>query len=1573
MMTFVIDNLGHIFGRQAERMVIANAGIKGRKGHAEARAEYEGRLEADASRREARDTRGGAPSKVDYAHMAAIPEAQDRAQVDNQRTAYRQAAAIMQNVSIVSLGLDISSEQLMTTTQYMSMLLNPDYRGMHTHLARQLNMKVRGIGLENVGAIQSFADLVPRMSVEQRAVFEAFGIIPLNATTVSGMIRRSAEAGTSRVKLNKHGDVILDQDTRTWLQDTFDIELRSDRKSIAVDTLGDRISRRLSSFHETATLAKGTENADAMVSGLEALGIATFGNRDSEIVQQASAVFTERARMMTFVIDNLGKFVDNGWMSQGVGNMLIGRLTAQHSELVQLAEFTKSNKEIESVQAAAREVVQLKRRIAETKKAIKQLEGAAREAEELLGEALPEELQRETAVQQAAMQKEIEAKKEALNNLEAELVAPEKVMEALADSQRMEAGSILPARQQTFMVKVMKPFERLIVLAFSGWVSGWVSKRENRWLAVEDTESAELSDEVREQRRERNAKKKAKRDKWIDRLTGWSGQWQGSELAKFRKTLKETTTPVLHKLVGSLLVFKVYNFFNFFSFNRGASTKKMRETSDSFVTEVQRRFMGDVNTRLSSRDAIRATANTMLEDVKKRRDQLDIRIEAIEAKDDITDSESQELAKLKEARTAADEFVTAVEADTLPTNLAEARRMVIGAQALVTVAQVVERRVDIGGQISELKRLKASSTDSSEIEMLESQLEELRKMDGHASNLIARLESGTLLSNLQQANLLIVAGESLVSMVGTYIESTKKLRKLQMKEEKLEKTDEKAEEVRRDIEDTNAALDGLLEGMETVAGQIAPGKTVSETELLTPTVMANTASGKRALHAFQQKKHKELTARFEATGNLADIKVEALANAALGAVSDQGYGGIYTEQLLAASLMASGNVIAELATGEGKTTVACLIGYLQSFKGGENKGRALVLQPTELFAKRDGATVGRMLQAMDPEGYKVGIVTQDMEPDERREQYKSDIVYVSGQQFVFDVLHDLFMISDSELARGEGYLNITAKNKAEYIEILNKEFSGIMDEVDSVLIDQARTKNIISAGRGAEVSAERKKQIHLLLMVAADLDVGQNKIQVLSEEESKKREGLEDGEKGESTRYAFVVDPYTGGVDMTLSPEQMKEQLKREYERDFREAGIDLDTITEEELEDLVKELEKAVEAQFVYGKETQYVIQGDPATRETSIILVSQESGVNQFGQRLQEGLHAFLEAKHGLPIHAETHTESSATSSTIYTLLGHFCGMTGTATQGEAMGFFDRTYGLAVKSVPTHNPTIRLDSLVEFVEDDQHLAAFLDGIMKSAAVGAPVLVPASSIRLARLCHKATLAYAYAVALAEAESEGVDVPQAQEAYDNALSELKQACEDYKAVNDIDTDYYGGAEEFLGKIASGKVEAKPIVLQQQFDAKSGSDIVGQQVIVKGAAGAATVTIATNIAGRGTNISLKGDVKSAVGLNVILPNLVDSLRIEMQNRGRAGRQGGVGQSSQVVSRSQFMRFITEAFGDNQAMLTKAKELDFSKEKDRNTARLMVKDAQAEKERKSLSNINLQAEQDQLEFRMQIEAQ
>ena len=460
----------------------------------------------------------------------------------------------------------------------------------------------------------------------------------------------------------------------------------------------------------------------------------------------------------------------------------------------------------------------------------------------------------------------------------------------------------------------------------------------------------------------------------------------------------------------------------------------------------------------------------------------------------------------------------------------------------------------------------------------------------------------------------------------------------------------------------------------------------------------------------------------------------------------------YYVQLLGGLAIHYGN-IAEMKTGEGKTLTEILPAYLNALTG---EG-VHIITVNEFLAKRDSEWMGQIFKFL---GLTVGLNLREQSPEEKRDMYNCDILYSTNNEIGFDYLRDNMVLNKND--RVQRPLNFV-----------------IIDEVDSVLIDEARTPLIISGGKMNSAN----------LYMDADVAV-------------KKLKENED----------YTVDEKVKRVSLTESGSEKVQ------------ASFGIKNLYSEENTALVHHVIQALQANFAMKKDVDYVVSD-----EKEIVIVDQFTGRLMPGRQFSEGLHQAIEAKEGVKINEETKTMATITFQNLFRMYKKIAGMTGTAKTEEEE--FRDIYNMYVIRIPTNKPVIRTDYTdLIFATEAGKYKAIVEEIKKTHETGQPILVGTISVenneRLSKMLTR----------------EGIP---------------------HEVLN-----------------------AKNHAREAEIIAKAGQ---------KGA-----VTIATNMAGRGTDIKLGEGVVELGGLYVIGTERHESRRIDNQLRGRAGRQGDPGKSQFFVS-------------------------------------------------------------------------
>lgn len=479
----------------------------------------------------------------------------------------------------------------------------------------------------------------------------------------------------------------------------------------------------------------------------------------------------------------------------------------------------------------------------------------------------------------------------------------------------------------------------------------------------------------------------------------------------------------------------------------------------------------------------------------------------------------------------------------------------------------------------------------------------------------------------------------------------------------------------------------------------------------------------------------------------------------------------YRVQLIGGIILHQGR-IAEMKTGEGKTQTCLLPAYLNALTG---KG-VHVVTVNDYLAKRDAEWMGQVHEFL---GLKVGVVLNHMTAEERQKAYACDITYVTNNELGFDYLRDNMVIYKEEL-------------------VLRDLNFAIIDEVDSVLIDEARTPLIISGQSGKSTALYEMCDI-----LARQMKRGED-MQDLSRMDAIM--GIQQEETGD-----FIVNEKDKLVNLTAAGVEKVEKF------------FHIENFADAENLEIQHNIILALRAHNLMFRDQDYVVKDD------QVLIVDEFTGRIMPGRRYSDGLHQAIEAKEHVKVKRESKTLASITFQNFFNLFEKKCGMTGTALTEE--NEFREIYGMDVVEVPTNKPVARIDHQdAVYKTKAEKLNAIVDAVQEAHAKGQPVLVGTITIE--------------------------------------------------------------ASEELSRMLN-KRGIKHKVLNAKFH-----ELEAEIVADAGIHGA--VTIATNMAGRGTDIKLDAEAKAAGGLKIIGTERHESRRIDNQLRGRSGRQGDPGESKFYIS-------------------------------------------------------------------------
>ena len=515
-----------------------------------------------------------------------------------------------------------------------------------------------------------------------------------------------------------------------------------------------------------------------------------------------------------------------------------------------------------------------------------------------------------------------------------------------------------------------------------------------------------------------------------------------------------------------------------------------------------------------------------------------------------------------------------------------------------------------------------------------------------------------------------------------------------------------------------------------------------------------------------QSKTEEFRERLDKGETLDDILVEAFATAREAAFRVIGEKPFYV-QILGALAIHYGN-IAEMKTGEGKTLTSVLPAYLNALPG---KG-VHIITVNEYLAGRDAEWMGGIHRFL---GLTVGVNTREMSSQEKQDAYNCDILYSTNNEIGFDYLRDNMVVRAED--RVQRPLNF-----------------AIVDEVDSVLIDEARTPLIISGGEMQN----------------------QNLYQAADKFAKSIKEGTD-----------FIYDEKTKSVNLKDSGSEKAEKM------------FHLNNLYDIENATLLHFINQALRANYGMKIDVDYVVQDD------EIVIVDPFTGRLMKGRAYSDGLHQAIEAKEGVTINEETKTLATITFQNLFRMYNKLSGMTGTAKTEEEE--FRNIYNMYVIEIPTNKPVIRIDAPdLVYATKEAKYKAIIEKVKELYNKGQPVLIGTIAIETSELISNL---------------------------------LKQA-----------------------KIPHEVLNAKNHSREAEIIAN-----IGQQK---------SVTIATNMAGRGTDIKLSDEIRALGGLCVIGTERHESRRIDNQLRGRSGRQGDPGYTQFFVSMKDdlMVRFGSDRIGE-----------------------------------------------------------
>ena len=521
--------------------------------------------------------------------------------------------------------------------------------------------------------------------------------------------------------------------------------------------------------------------------------------------------------------------------------------------------------------------------------------------------------------------------------------------------------------------------------------------------------------------------------------------------------------------------------------------------------------------------------------------------------------------------------------------------------------------------------------------------------------------------------------------------------------------------------------------------------------------------------------------------------------------------------------------ISEMKTGEGKTLVATLPAYLNALAG----DGVHVVTVNEYLAKRDAEWMGKVYRFL---GLTVGILQHDSTNEQRQEAYNADITYATNNELGFDYLRDNMVVyKENKVQRGHSF--------------------AIVDEVDSILIDEARTPLIIS-GQGDKSTD---------LYVRADDFAKTLKCKRITETDSKVDNDDEYTEEG----IDYIVDEKAKTA--TLTPVGVKKA----------EAYFNVDNLTDPENITLQHHINQAVKARGVMRKDIEYVVN-----EKGEVIIVDEFTGRLMYGRRYNEGLHQAIEAKEGVNVQRESKTLATITFQNFFRLYGKLSGMTGTAMTEETE--FSQIYKLDVIEIPTNRPIQRIDFPdVIFKTEKGKFDALIEDISDANKNGQPVLVGTVSIdkseELSRLLKKKGIKHNVLNAKLHAKEAEI-VAQA-----GKLGAVTIATNMAGRGTDIKL---GGNDEFLAKAEMRRLDFSEELIEEA----TGYAETDDQEILN-----ARETYKELLEKYKAETEAEAEkVREAGGLFIMGTERHESRRIDNQLRGRAGRQGDPGASRFYLS-------------------------------------------------------------------------
>ena len=526
-------------------------------------------------------------------------------------------------------------------------------------------------------------------------------------------------------------------------------------------------------------------------------------------------------------------------------------------------------------------------------------------------------------------------------------------------------------------------------------------------------------------------------------------------------------------------------------------------------------------------------------------------------------------------------------------------------------------------------------------------------------------------------------------------------------------------------------------------------------------------------------------------------------------------------QLIGGIILHQGR-IAEMKTGEGKTLVATLPVYLNALSG----DGVHVVTVNDYLAKRDSEWMGKLYKFL---GLTVGLCINGMDPDAKRAAYAADVTYGTNNEFGFDYLRDNMVI----------YKEQAVQRKLSY---------AIVDEIDSILIDEARTPLIIS-GRADKSSDLYKK---------ADSFVKRLQAKIIVEEDVKDLDQAEDNEK-----YDYIVDLKAKSATLTGKGIKKAEQ------------AFGVENLNDLDNSELVHHINQALRANGVMKKDIDYIV------KDGEVLIVDEFTGRIMYGRRYNNGLHQAIEAKENVKIADESKTLATITFQNYFRMYDKLSGMTGTAMTEEAE--FEEIYNLDVIEIPTNKPMIRKDNNdIIYKNERAKFKAVVEDIKESNKKGQPVLVGTVSVEKSEKLSSIL------------KKEGIKHEVLNAKYHEKEAAIVAQAGKFGAVT-ISTNMagrgtdimLGGNSEFLAKEEMRRkgYSEEMIELANSYNETDNQDIIQARKLFKELKNKYEEEISKE----------REKVIEAGGLKIIGTERHESRRIDNQLRGRSGRQGDIGES------------------------------------------------------------------------------